>query len=270
MAEEPNVDYGEAPVSTSVITQNSATLDQLVKLGESIYKEVIEYCKARRAEADNSEKPAIESDFADTASADAAIAADKSATAKISGKDKLEQLKFEKELRENPRRVSAALKKKRADGDDDNPFSSEYAVTDKDEYTFLVKRLQNDYKDFNASFPVFIRWTVQTGEFDRGALEKFLKKHAITRLRTMEDFLDLQVDYVGFIFEAKHKHYDTAKRDRLKATMRKALSKEQSDFKKTGETVEKDMKEWDKTAIDATRRMLIDALIEQRKAKQTV
>ena len=40
-----HIEYGEAPVSTTVVSQNSATLDELVAIGTSIYQEVIDYSK---------------------------------------------------------------------------------------------------------------------------------------------------------------------------------------------------------------------------------
>ena len=141
------------------------------------------------------------------------------------------------------------------------PEPEEIAVSDKDEYRDLVRTLQNKYKDFNASFPIFIRWTVQTGEYSPNALRSFLRKHAQTRLKSMEDFLQLQVNYVKYIFMEKNKHYNTDRLHRLAEDLMRALLKEEKEFKDVSKEVEADMEKYKKEQIEDMRRRIREHLL---------
>jgi hypothetical protein len=131
------------------------------------------------------------------------------------------------------------------------------------EYRKVVSMLQKKYKDFNTSFPIFIRWTVQTGDFDASALREFLRKHASTGLKSMEDFLQLQTKYVVYLYQAKHPHWDTRKVVELGSQLMEALIKEEKEFKEAADEVEKEM-EADKKAATLFMREKIIQLLKDR------
>jgi len=131
------------------------------------------------------------------------------------------------------------------------------------EYRKVVSMLQKKYKDFNTSFPIFIRWTVQTGDFDASALREFLRKHASTGLKSMEDFLQLQTKYVVYLYQAKHPHWDTRKVVELGSQLMEALIKEEKEFKEVADEVEKEM-EADKKAATLFMREKIIQLLKDR------
>ena len=65
----------------------------------------------------------------------------------------------------------------------------------------LLKKLQDEFKDFNESFPVALRWMVQARKFSSQAFRKYLLKHAKTKLDTREAFIRLQGEYLPLLFE---------------------------------------------------------------------
>jgi len=136
-------------------------------------------------------------------------------------------------------------------------------IKDTDEYTRVVKDLQQRYKEFNTSFPIFIRWTVQTGDYSRVAFKKFLEKYATFPLRTMEDFLSLQRDYVVYLYKEKNPHWDTARVNAMSSSLINELIKEEKKFKKVSEEVDKDFEVLEK----AKRQKNIDIILSFKKLK---
>lgn len=231
--EEVNYDYGEAPVETQVLSANYGTIDQLVKIGEEIYKKIIDFSKEKRREL----KPAqtqlqlppppveiiptkMDSSNDETTELDREMR-------------KLERLNMIIQRRQNFRKRSKTREKvEKVDEDIDLEDTN---------YKEIVRKLQEEYKDFNISFPIFIRWTAQTGDFYPNALRKFLALHAATRLKDMEEFLRLQTKYAVYTYKEKYPHWDTAKVIKMSSDIMKALMKEDKEFKEVNEEVKKDM-----------------------------
>lgn len=125
------------------------------------------------------------------------------------------------------------------------PDSSFEGITDSDEYTRVVKNLQQRYKQFNTSYPIFIRWTVQTGHYSKAAFRKFLEKLTITNPKTMEEFLELQRNYVVYLYKEMNPHYNTAYVNSMSSKLLTEMIKEETKFKEVSKEVDKDFEELD-------------------------
>lgn len=213
-----NVIRSEVPVNCASITQNSATVDELIDMAVEIYKEIIDYCDPKRTK--KVPKDAKE----------------------LNGKTLLSRF--------NDRVV---VHTESRDEDD-------YIAPTNEEYKGLVKYLQDKYRDFNASFPIFIRWTVQTGEFNEVAFRKFLNKYSRQKMKSMDDFLELQTDYVLMLYKEKHPHYNQSRLQQLHVDMMKSLIKEHKDFKDVAKDVDKEMEEQKKKNIAHIREQMFQLL----------
>lgn len=70
----------------------------------------------------------------------------------------------------------------------------------------LLERIQNEFKDFNTSFPLVVRWAVQLHRFSHTALDKYLRMHASADLSTREAFLRLQAEYLVILYRESNTH----------------------------------------------------------------
>ena len=208
-----NVDYAETPVETTIISNSSATIDELVSIGRSIYKDIMDYCTEKRGVK---EIKRVAISLEDCTNRFERLG--------LISRDKLERP-------HKPKKVESIY-------DETN-----WEELEKDEYTKLVKRLQEKYKDFNASFPVFIRWTVQTGDFHEKALRRYLNDFAKSTLKTENDFFELQRNYVVYLYRALNPHWDTDRVRRLSSDIMNALTREKKEMKEIADEVEKEMDE---------------------------
>ena len=225
MAEE-NIDYGESEVETTVVSSNYAKIDDLVLIGQQIYQDVLDYSASQK---------------------------DKKVHKTLQAKTAKEYTDILSRLLTRHKPLSTRKEIVPKEDDDEVDLNST-------EYRVLVKNLQEKYKDFNTSFPIFIRWTVQTGEFDTGALREFLRKHATSKLRTMDDFLMLQTKYVTYLYKARHPHWNTSEIVRLADQLMTALIKEEKEFKKVSKEVEAEMKETEAENAKFLREKLLQLL----------
>ena len=103
----------------------------------------------------------------------------------------------------------------------------------------LLKVLQDKYADFNNGFPIILRWMVQMRKYDRDAFKKYLMKHSTAELKTREDFLILQAEYLVFMFRNENKHIAENKIKEYRDYIIKMLLDEDKEFVKITKEVEK-------------------------------
>ena len=205
-----------------------------MKIGEEIYKEIGDFCKKKRQE-DAADKPMLMPPpevpkLLPTKMDEKVVNEDEEREIR-----KMVRLNTVIQRRQNFRKKSTTVKYEK--------HENETIDLDNEDYKRLVRMLQEKYKDFNASFPIFIRWTVQTGDFYPGALRKFLAVHAATRLKDMEEFLRLQTKYAVYTYKEKYPHWDTSRVAQMSSDIMKSLMKEDKEFKEVNEEVKKDMEE---------------------------
>lgn len=106
----------------------------------------------------------------------------------------------------------------------------------------LLTELQDDFKDFNASFPIVMRWMVQMRQFSDKALHKYLLKHSTTSLDTREKFLDLQAEYLVLLYRESHPRASAGYINQYRASLVAQLRKEDKEFMEMNATVEAELK----------------------------
>jgi hypothetical protein len=132
----------------------------------------------------------------------------------------------------------------------------------------LLGSLQNDYKDFATSFPLVLRWAVQLRQFSPKAFHKYLLKHATTPLHNQRDFLELQAEYLVFLFRERNSHADEAKVRQYRESVVEMLVKEEEQFKKIQEEVAQEVKRSDAAADRDRRQRLYESLLAQKVARE--
>jgi hypothetical protein len=130
----------------------------------------------------------------------------------------------------------------------------------------LLTRLQNEFKDFNASFPIVMRWMVQMRQFNDKALHKYLLKHGTANLDTREAFLDLQAEYLVLLYREEHPRADRSFINQYRASLVAQLRKEDKEFMDMNATVEAELKD-QQAKIDRERREEIYVQLLARRVK---
>lgn len=128
----------------------------------------------------------------------------------------------------------------------------------------LLKKLQDQHRDFGQSFPLVLRWMVQVRSYHPRAFEKYLLKHAGLRLDSREDFLRLQAEYLVCLFREKTAHADERAVKQYRDNIVRTLLAEDKEFMRVSKEVEEEM-EARARAVDLERRRLIyEALAAER------
>jgi hypothetical protein len=209
--EEVNIDYGESPVETKIVSENQATLDELVDISKCIYKDIVQYCKDKRGIKEIIRTPRSYEDCRNRFERLGLIS-----------RDKLERPK--------PKKVEY----------NDDPLDQNL---ESDEYTKVVKHLQEKYRSFHSSFPIFIRYTVQTLDYSPVAFRKFIDDYRKAVLKTELQFFELQRNYIVYLYRELNGHWSPEDVRRLSSNIMDALIKEKKDLKKITDEVDEEMKE---------------------------
>jgi len=133
----------------------------------------------------------------------------------------------------------------------------------------LLETLQGDFKDFNTSFPLILRWMVQMRKFSPAALKKYLMKHSATKLDTRESFLELQAEYLVLLYREEHRHPDENFVKRYRTNLVKTLLEEDKAFADMQKQVEEDLAT-QAAVIDTDRRKQLYEYLLARKIQNEV
>lgn len=140
---------------------------------------------------------------------------------------------------------------------------SNIAATDDEKNDKLLAELQKTYSDFNISFPIVMRWMVQMRKYSSKAFEKYLLKHATTKLDSREEFLKLQAEYLTLLKLEESKHPDMAVIHKYKQNVIDMLLEEDKAFMDMHKQVEEEM-EKKRVDDDSDRRKMLIEFIKKR------
>ncbi|NBQ43285.1 MAG: hypothetical protein EBU23_12565 [Mycobacteriaceae bacterium] len=142
---------------------------------------------------------------------------------------------------------------------------SDDAGTDK-----LLDSLQNEFRDFNASFPLVLRWAVQLRKFSATALDKYLRLHATADLSTREGFLRLQAEYLVALYREDNQssgRHDEKAVQAYRAALVKQLLEEDEAFIALQKEAEAEAAA-QAAATDAERRQCLHQLVVNIRAQK--
>jgi hypothetical protein len=139
-------------------------------------------------------------------------------------------------------------------------------VTDYEGCDKLLKELREEHRDFQMTLPLVLRTMVQTKNYSSKGLERYLKKLSIDmkKIKSMDDYLQSQADYLVFLHKATHKHYSQAEVRRIKESAFKQLKKEYEDLEKITKEVDEEAERLTKEANENRRQDLYKQLLQQR------
>jgi len=132
----------------------------------------------------------------------------------------------------------------------------------------LLELLQNEFRDFNASFPLVLRWAVQLRKFSATALDKYLRLHATADLSTREGFLRLQAEYLVALYrEDNSRRHDEKAVQAYRAALVKQLLEEDEAFLALQKEAEAEAAAL-AAATDAERRQCLHQLVVNIRAQK--
>lgn len=130
----------------------------------------------------------------------------------------------------------------------------------------LLKRMQDENKDFMMSFPIILRWMVQARQFGAKSFHKWLLKHSASELKDREDFLRLQAEYLVLLYKESNPRYDNRLVNEYRKSITQQLLDEDKKFKELHDQVTKDM-EAHEAILRQERRERLIALVRALKDK---
>jgi hypothetical protein len=142
------------------------------------------------------------------------------------------------------------------------------AADDEEGNDRLLGDLQSEFKDFNASFPLVLRWMAQARKYSPKAFKKYLLKHSSADLSTREAFLRLQAEYLVLLYRAERRHPSETQIKQYRDSIVNLLLEEDRRFTALQEQVEKDLAERAEAADRDRRRRLYEHLLAQKVARE--
>jgi len=128
----------------------------------------------------------------------------------------------------------------------------------------LLKKIQIEYHDFTISFPIVVRWAVQARQYSSVAFKKYLQQFAVKQIKTREEFLKNQAEYLILIFKEKANHPTKKDIDRYRDHIVAELLKEDEEFKQINKEVEEKMAADAVVADKDRRRILVEHLLAEK------
>ena len=124
----------------------------------------------------------------------------------------------------------------------------------------LLAAVQEEFRDFNASFPLVVRWMVDAGEYQPQAFRKFLRHYGRAQPRSVEDFLGLQADYLVCLFRARDRRADGREVREFRASIVAQLVEEHRAFERLQAEAEAEAAAR-RAAVDQERRREVHRLL---------
>lgn len=128
----------------------------------------------------------------------------------------------------------------------------------------LLKQIQDSHKDFNASFPLALRWTVQTKQYKRAAFVRYINYVKGKEWKNRKDFLRDQGEYLVYLYRELHPKYDNRQVVQYRQAIVAQLIKEDDEFEKIKEEAEKELKRRNEEIDQERRRKLYEFLVRQK------
>lgn len=129
----------------------------------------------------------------------------------------------------------------------------------------LLKHLQELHPDFNSSFPLVLRWTVQTKQFRRAAMVRYLDYMKGREWKDRKEFLTDQGEYLVYLWREMKKKFSAKELNDYRKFVVDALLKEDEELEKMKKEAETEVKKIDEK-IDQERRRKLYALLTGAKA----
>jgi hypothetical protein len=138
----------------------------------------------------------------------------------------------------------------------------------------LLEEIQEEFKDFNTSFPLVVRWMVQLRKYRVKAFKKYLINHvAKADLSTKEKFLELQAEYPVLVAKEENPRRDSNFIREYRASIVKQLLEEDKLFmemqKKVEEDFEKDAEKYDQERRQKLYSYLLSKRVQSEAAEQS-
>jgi hypothetical protein len=130
----------------------------------------------------------------------------------------------------------------------------------------LLTKLQSEYKDFNASFPIALRWMVQAREYNKSAFKKYLIKHSTANLDSREGFIRLQAEYLVLLFRSRYTHPDEKMVAKRRNEIVKQLLDEDNQFLEDKKQIDQEIAD-EHARIAAERKQILYQMLLRAKNK---
>jgi hypothetical protein len=135
-------------------------------------------------------------------------------------------------------------------------------LSDEKQTSELLFRIQSEYKDFSMSFPLVVKWMTQLGSFDKKAFKEYLTIYSSKQMKSPEDFIKIQAEYVVLLYKYANKKQHLSAKDisKYREHIVSTLLKEHEEFMRISKEVEEEMKKNDQAKDMERRKELIDLL----------
>lgn len=119
------------------------------------------------------------------------------------------------------------------------------------------------HKELAQAYPIVLRYMCQLGAYNSKVFRMFIKKISQTPIKSEEDYLDVQADYVVMLYKAFNK-WDAKKVAAVRSEARNKLQDETDNFKKLLKRYDENRKKLDETHTQFNKEDLA-AFLEENK-----
>lgn len=132
----------------------------------------------------------------------------------------------------------------------------------------LLGSIQAEFKDFNTSFPLVLRWMVQMRAFSVKSMKKYLVFYASTKIDSRLKFLETQAEYLVILYRAQNEHLNERSIQQYKELIIKQLHDEDKIFIEMHEQVKVEMDAQEKSIDVDRRKRLFEYLLANKVIKE--
>lgn len=131
----------------------------------------------------------------------------------------------------------------------------------------LLEDLQKEYKDFNHSFPIVLRWMVVTRRFYMKAFDKYLKIYSAkisAGIKTKDEYLELLAKYPVCHEKEANPKYDNKQMQVYHKQIIQQLQEEHKEFEKMQKEAEEEIRKKDEKINEERKKTLYEMLMKQK------
>ena len=155
-------------------------------------------------------------------------------------------------------------KVREANIDKEDLAKGDYAASDA-----LLKRIQDEHKDFNSSLPLVVRWSVQTGQYHSDALRRYVTYIRGKQWDTRKDFIKDQGEYLVYVYKHCHPRYQPNEITAYRKSITDQLMAEDDDYEKIKKQAQAELERKNAEVDNARRRELYNILVKKKVAAET-
>lgn len=134
--------------------------------------------------------------------------------------------------------------------------SAKVSVENYHECTTLLSKMQSEHINFARAYPIVLRFMCELNKYAESAFKQYLVKLKNAPLKTEDDYINSQVDYLVLLFKQTNRGWKPAHVENYRSDMYKILKDEHDDMKKRAQEVSEKVEQLKKERAELEKKVL--------------